>query len=65
MVYVGGFELYGPEGLYETARLAQVAYGEVVEGPARLGAKKRVAGDLDLAHRVAFYAVGRLVLRHV
>src|ERR687886_100915 len=64
VVCVGGLELYRPERLYEAARLAQAAYREVVEGAAGLGAEEGVARDLDLAHRVAFYAVSRLMLRH-
>ena len=48
MVDVGGFELDRPQRLHEAARLAQVAYGEVVEGAARLGAEEGVSRDLDL-----------------
>ena len=60
----GGLQLYSPEGLDEAARLAQVAYGEVVQGAAGLGAEEGVAGYLDLPHRVSLYAVRRLLLSH-
>src|SRR5215212_646225 len=61
----GGLELYRPEGLDEAARLSQVAYGEVIQGAAGLGAEEGVAGDLDLPHRVPLRAVWRLLLFHV
>ncbi len=64
VVDVGGLELDRAEGLHEPARLAQVAYGEVVQGAARLGAEEGVAGDLYLPHRVALHAVRGLLPGH-
>jgi hypothetical protein len=64
VVDVGGFELDRPQCLHEAARLAQVAYGKVVQGAARLGAEEGVSRDLDLPHRVTLYAVRGLVLGH-
>ena len=60
----GCLQLDRPERLDEAARLAQVAYGEVVEGAAGLGAEEGVARYLDLPHRVSLYAVRRLLLSH-
>src|ERR671912_2565543 len=37
VVYDGGLELYGAERFDEAARLAQVAYGKVIEGAAGVG----------------------------
>src|SRR5215211_9152719 len=63
-IHVRGLELDRAEGLHEAARLAQVAYREVVEGTPRLGAEEGVARDLDLPHRVVLYPVRGLVLGH-
>jgi hypothetical protein len=64
VVYDGGLQLYRPQSLDEATRLSQVAYGEVIEGAAGLGAEEGVAGYLDLPHRVPFHAVRRLLLSH-
>jgi hypothetical protein len=64
MVDVRGFELDRPQCLHEAARLAQVAYGEVVEGAPRLGAEEGFSWDLYLPHRVALYAMRGLALGH-
>jgi hypothetical protein len=64
VVDVRGLELYRPEGLYETARKTRTVYGKVLQGTAGLCAEERVARNLHLPHRVALYAVGRLLLGH-
>jgi hypothetical protein len=65
VVHVRRLQLYGADGLDEAPLEAEVAYGEVIQGAAGLGAEEGFARDLDLPHRVSLYAVRRLLLRHV